>query len=184
MPNRSIGEVMDALDAYLDDFDAITRAALTRYQSYDPLILIELDRRAQAACTHCHMVTEADKRLSERPSVRPIEIKGGSGLKLWLLEDANAVIRFKKQDEDGRTRNYPTKQALKFDVGKELPGLPMPPVRLNVGYFLDETGSFVRCQVAKPESKKRVLWCASVVPHEERREGERRWRDETRQGRL
>src|SRR6266481_1233344 len=108
MPDRTIIQTLDALAPHLDDFDAIARSAHAVYRAYAPSVLIELDSRAQAVCTYCHMVAEADRRFLGRLGIRPFEIRG---LKLWLFEEANAVLRFKKMDEDGLTRNYPTRQA-------------------------------------------------------------------------
>ena len=126
------------------------------------------------------MVAEADRRLLILPDVRPLEIRG---LKLWLVGDHSAV-RLKKMDEDGRSRNYPTKQAKDFDRGAELPGLPPKPTRLTVGYLPDATGTqIVRVQIAKPIGRG-TEWCAAIVPADERAEGERRWIDVTRQGRF
>ena len=45
--------------------------------------------------------------------------KFSGGLKLWLAESANVVIRLKKMDEDGRTANYPTKQAQDYDAQRD-----------------------------------------------------------------
>jgi hypothetical protein len=53
------------------------------------------------------MNAEAQRRFSGRARVRDFEIRG---LKLWLFEDADAVVRFKKMDEDGLARNYPPEQ--------------------------------------------------------------------------
>ncbi len=178
-----MAETMDALDALhlLDAFDQIARAAHARYRAYKPEDLVELDNRAQAACTYCHMVADADRRFLGRAGIRVLDIRG---LKLWLFEEANAAIRMKKMDEDGRSRNYPTKQAKKFDAGADLPGLPMPPVRLTAGYLLDVTGTtFVRAQIARPVGRG-AMWCAAIVPREERTAGARTWRDGTRQARL
>lgn len=87
-----------------------------------------------------------------------------------VFEDADAVVRFKKMDEDGLTRNYPTEQAKDFDRGLPLPGLPMPPVRLTAGYLLDATSTqFERTQVARPVGQKRTKWCAAIVPIEIRK---------------
>jgi hypothetical protein len=128
------------------------------------------------------MVAEADRRFLGREKVRLIEVRG---LKLWLFEEANAVIRWKKMDEDGLVRNYPTEQARGFDAGWDLPGLPMPPVRLTVGYLLDATGiEFIRTQIAKPAGRRKTMWNAAVFPREERKPGERVWHDITRQGHL
>ncbi len=173
MPTRSMDETMDGLSVLIDDIDSILRAAHARYRTYRPEDLIELDARAQAACTYAHAVAEADRRLLGRSDVKPLDIRG---LKLWILNDANVALRMKKMDEDGTSRNYPTKQARDYDAGKELPGLPMPPVRLTAGYVLDETGTtFVRSQIARPTGKKNIMWCAAIVPLEKRKVGERPW---------
>lgn len=182
MPDRSMSDTLDALGTLLDDFDQITRGAHGRFRAYRPEDIIELDTRAQAACTYCHMASEADRRFLDRAGIRLLEI---GGLRLWFCKEADAVVRFKKMDEDGRVRNYPTKQAKDFDGGFDLPGLPMPPVRLTAGYLLDATcTTFVRTQIARPIGTKRTMWCAAVVPQEERKAGERAWKDVTRQGRL
>lgn len=175
-------QTMDALgDDLLDAFDQIARNAHSRYRAYRPADLIELDSRAQAACTYCHMLADCERRFGDMSDVRQLDIRGQ---KLWLLENANIVVRLKKMDEDGRSRNYPTKQAKDFDAGAELPGLPMPPVRLTAGYLLDKSASvFIRTQVARPIGRE-ALWCGAVVPREERRAGERVWIDVTRQSRM
>lgn len=175
MPTRTMDETMEVLSGHLDDIDGILRVAHNRFRAYRPEDLVELDARAQASCTYAHAVAEADRRLLGRTRIKPIEIRG---LKLWLLEDANVALRLKKMDEDGTSRNYPTKQAKDYDAGRELPGLPMPPVRLTAGYVLDETGaSFLRSQVARPSGKKNIMWCAAIIPTEVRKAGERPWHE-------
>lgn len=179
MPHRTMPLIMDALgDDLLDDIDAIGREAHSTYRAYDPAVLIEHDVRAQATCTYTHMVAGADRRFLGREGVHILDIRG---LKLWLFESANVVIRFKKMDEDGRSRNYPTKQAKAFDAQLELPGLPPKPVRLTAGYYLDRTGTeFIRSQIARPDGCN-ALWCGAVIPREDRKPGERIWIDVTRQ---
>lgn len=175
-------DILDGLGALLDEIERVPRNAHALYRSYGDQILLEHDPRAQAACTYCHMASEADRLFTGHQGVRPLDI---NGLRLWFLEDADLVIRFKKMDEDGRGRNYPTKQARNYDRGYDLPGLPMPPVRLTAGYLLDVTGTqFIRTQIARPLGTRRTMWCAAIVPTEERKFGERAWRDVTRQGRL
>ena len=182
MPNRTMTEILGAIgDDVLDDFDALAREAHSTYRTYDPAILIEHDVRAQATCTYTHMVAGADRRFLGRDGVRLLDIRG---LKLWLFEHANVVVRYKKMDEDGRVRSYPTKQAKAFDAQLELPGLPPKPVRLTVGYLLDRTGTeFVRSQIARPDGRN-ALWCGAVIPREDRKPGERVWIDVTRQHRF
>lgn len=56
MPQRTMDETLDALgEPLLDELDAIVRAGHSKYMSYRPEDLIELDVRAQSACTFCHM---------------------------------------------------------------------------------------------------------------------------------
>ncbi len=181
MPTRSISELMNAVGETLDDFDQIMREAHLRYLRYDAADLVELDNRAQAACTYAHVVAGADRMFDGRSDILPIEIRG---LKLWLLKNADIVVRFKKMDENGWSRRYPTSQAKAFDAGKVLPNLPMPPVRLTVGYLLDRTGiEFRRSQVARPEGRS-IAWCAAVVSSENRKIGEPIWVDVTKQRRF
>jgi hypothetical protein len=181
MPNRTMDETLQALgENVIDELAEIIRAGHGRYMGYAPADLLELDIRAQAACTYCHMNAEADRRLMERDYVRPIDYRGG--LRLWLYEAANVVIRLKKMDEDGKSRNYPTQQAMDYDAQRELPGLPLPPVRLTAGYWLDVTGQIInRVQVARPNGQRVPIWCAAVVPPDQRTAGERIWIDVTRQ---
>jgi hypothetical protein len=181
MPHRTMDQTLEAVgEAAVDELAEIVRAGHARYIGYDPAVLLELDVRAQAACTYCHMHYEADRRLMGRDGIRAIDYQGG--LKLWLYDAANIVIRLKKMDEDGKSSNYPTKQAKDYDAQRELPGLPLPPVRLTAGYWLDRTGQIInRVQIARPNGRRLPTWCAAVVPQEQRTAGERIWIDVTRQ---
>jgi hypothetical protein len=181
MPDRTLDQTLEAIgEAAIDEIAEIVRVGHARYMGYAPADLLELDVRAQATCTFCHMHAEADRRLMGRADIRAIDYQGG--LKLWLYETANVVIRLKKMDEDGKSRNYPTKQAKDYDAQRELPGLPLPPVRLTAGYWLDATGQIInRVQIARPDGRRLPTWCAAVVPQEQRTAGERIWIEVTRQ---
>ena len=170
-------EVLARIEDLIDDLDQVPRVGFQTYRGYRAEHLLEHDARAAAACMYCHMVAEADRRFVDRAGVVPKDIRG---LKVWLIRDA-AVIRWKKHDEDGNTRNYPTLQAQKFDRGDDLPGLPAPAIRLSVGYFLNPPQTeIVRVQIAKPRGKG-VEWCAAIVPAGS---AGKRWIDVTRQRRF
>jgi len=180
MPEWTMFDAMSSLDPHFDDIDAICRNSLATYRQYPPEFLLDHDPRAAANCVYAHMVARADERLTGRPGVRFVNIRG---LKVWVIGEV-ATIRFKKMDEDGRSRNYPTKQTRDYDRQLQLPGLPHPPLNLVVGYLPDPTGTEVqRVQVARP-SGRQIDWCAAIVPFEERVHGGARWIDVTRQGRL
>lgn len=182
MPVVTMDEILTAVgDELLATFEAIAREAHETYRGYPAVVLVEHDVRAQAACTYAHMQLGADRRFLDKPGIRTLDLRG---LKLWHFETANVVVRFKKMDEDGRSRSYPTKQAKDFDNQLELPGLPLAPVRLTAGYLLDATGTkFERAQVARPFGRQ-AEWCAAILPPEQRTAGQRVWVDVTRQARF
>ncbi len=93
--------------------------------------------------------------------------------------DDRAVVRLKKMDEDGATRNYPTEQARAFDRGDPLPGLPLEAARISAGYLLNPTQTeFIRTQISRPRGK-RIRWCVAIVPASV---SPKRWVEVTRQG--
>jgi hypothetical protein len=182
MSHHSQNAVMERLEPFLDIFDSIAREAVALYQTYPPKLRIEHSKRAAATCTYDHMVAAAERKFLNRGDIKPLTIQG---LKLWLIgKDHHTVIRWKKMDEDGRSRNYQTKQAEDFDKQLELEGLPPKPTRITVGYLLESAATAVqRVQLAKP-SGKNVDWCAAIVPTDKRVDGAKIWVDVTNQSRL
>ncbi|SRR5579883_1392489 len=176
----ALDDEMQLIAHLLDDIDQITRSAHALYRSYPPEIRVEHSPRSAAACAYDHMVAHAERLWVDRRGIVPKEIRG---LKVWII-GPDAVLRFKKMDEDGRSRNYPTKQAKNYDRGAELRGLPAPAVRLTAGYLLDATqAEFIRAQIAKPLGPGIVDWCAAIVPPST--PGERAtWIDVTREKRF
>lgn len=57
---------------------------------------------------------------------------------LWIAEDL--IVQFKKLDRRGRTRNYPTQTALRFNAQLDIPGIPSA-TRATIGYQLDKLGT-------------------------------------------
>jgi hypothetical protein len=180
-------KMMALVEFLADDFDAICRYSHSTYRGYAPEVLLEHDPRAAAACMYAHMAADAERRfIAHFPRVQLIDPRPLGGLKVWRVGDlgADALIRFKKHDEDGDSRNYPTRQAKLYDRGATLPGLPPEAARLSVGYLLDATSTvFVRTQIARPLGKK-VDWCAAIVPREDRAPGAKAWIDVTRERKL
>jgi hypothetical protein len=181
MVDRTMTEVMDGLGSLLDELDAVCRYGFDTYRAYPANVLLEHDPRAAAACIYAHMAADAERRFLDHAQVKPVDPRPLGGLKIWRVGDL-ALIRFKKHDEDGNSRNYPTKQAKAYDRGDMLPGLPPPAVRVSVGYWLDPTNTvFYRTQVARPMGKL-VSWNCAIIPPSLREEGSKRWMDVTRQG--
>ena len=177
-----IHTVMNNLSPYLDRFDTILRHGHAIYERYPPEIVVDHDASTQAQCTHRHILLKAHEELDKLPNVHHMESRGQN---LWFFEDANAVCRFKKTDENGMASNYPTKQIKDFNSMDTLPGFPSQPTRLTVGYLLDETGTgFARSQVSLSSSKTSILWCAAIVPRQGGDIEDAKWQEVTRQMRL
>jgi hypothetical protein len=179
---RTIHDLMGALQPYHDILDAISREAHDTYVSrYDPSLRLEHGSRTQANCTYDHIVAAADRALLDDANVIPKDIRG---LKVWIFKSQDVVIRFKKMDEFGNSRTYQTRQQKDYDKGIELPGLPVPPVRLTAGYLLDRTGSqYIRSQIARP-GEMTVDWCAALIPAELREDNTATWTEVTAQRRF
>ena len=176
----NISAVMSGLTDYIDIFDDILRYGHGTYERYPPEIVVDHDASTQAHCTFSHILMKARGELGDLPQVKHFDIRGQN---LWLIEAANCIIRFKKTDESGSSSNYPTSQAVAFDEGEILPGLPVEPTRLTVGYLLDATGSqYVRSQVSL--QLKGVGWCAAIIPSTSRGEDEAAWYEVTKQSRF
>ncbi len=172
-----IQTALGRLDPWLDELDAIVRRGFAIYRDYPAAVLVEHDSRAAAACVFCHMLREAERRFSEdrRRGVGMLAVRG---LNLIRFEDF-ALVRFKKMDEDGNTRNYPTEQAISFDAQEPLPDLPLAAVRLSVGYVPDATATAIEQVVLAKPNGRFAEWAAAINPA-----AAPRWTDITRQATL
>ncbi|MGH1417611.1 MAG: hypothetical protein ACRBCJ_02000 [Hyphomicrobiaceae bacterium] len=181
MIETNIDVVMERLCPYLDIYDQILRHGHDTFKRYPTDLAVELDASTQAHITFRHILAEAHRKFDGATDVRHFEINRQN---LWQFSGANAIVRFKKTDEDGISSNYPTRQAMAFDQGDELPDLPAAPTRLTIGYLLDATGmEYVRSQVSLPD-KSGTIWCAAIIPANEREADQQPWREVSRNLRL
>ena len=172
-----IAAALSRLDPWFEHLHGVVHHGFEQYRAYPPSVLIEHDARATAACIYIHMWREAERRFAEgaRSVAATVEVRG---LSLVALGDF-ALIRFKKMDEDGNTRNYPTPQAEAFDAQEVIEGLPPAAVRLSVGYLADASATQIeQVIVAKPNGRA-PEWAAAINPA-----SSPRWIDITRQRRF
>ena len=175
MGDKSQTGVMEGLELYLDDLDQIARLGFAKYREIPIEFRLEHCARSRANCTYDHMMAEADRRFEDVAKLRRIET---NGLKVWAVDD-HTVIRFKKMNHEGQSRNYQTRQAKAFDRGDDIPELPAPATRVTVGYVPDPTDTSIqRVQVALVAGK-RVAWCAAIIPSADREAGMAMWEDVT-----
>ncbi len=127
--------ILEVISSAYDDYQ-------TQYTQVSPIHTV----RTQANILRDHMVYHARRLFHEMDGVRIIEKAG-----LFLVEIQNTVIlRFKKFDDDERTSNYPTDQAVDYLEQQELPWMPQKATRLEVGYQLNKLGTAFRALIARP----------------------------------
>lgn len=182
MDIRSSEDVMLSLgEERLLMFDNVLRTGVAAYFKIALALRVEHDSRAQAAVTYSHIVAEAERQFDNLPGVRFMEIQQ---LKLWLFEDPDVVVSFKKMNKYGHVKRHDSKQQRDFDAQLPLEGLPIPPTRLRVGYLLDDFATnYVRTQIATPNNKSN-FWCVAIHPQEDRVAGQSIWYDITQQKKL
>src|SRR3954471_10838806 len=86
-------------------------AGFTTYQSYPLYPKAQHDDRAAANCVYSHILTEVQGAFVIGSGAAVLDARG---LKVLNIGD-RVVGRFKKVDDEGRSRSYPTAQARKFD---------------------------------------------------------------------
>ncbi|MBF0372046.1 MAG: hypothetical protein HQL39_01360 [Alphaproteobacteria bacterium] len=166
-------ECMRVLGPHLGVLHDIIHEAFAKYQAYSPEALADHDERAAAACVHSHIITAAGATFGESSGAILLDARG---LKVLNVGD-RVVARFKKVDEDGRSRSYPTRQAKNFDKQLPLPNLPNPAARLTIGYEPDIAFTAIQRVVVSCPLGPSILWCSQVL-----RDGEEsRWIDITPQ---
>lgn len=102
---------------------------------------------------------EIEDTFREVPDVRVVHRQGSVEIEIG----SNTIARIKKMRADGFTSNYLTPRAKAFH-GSELQGelfslVWAQPMRLDIGYIEDETGTHVaEVKVARRSSPSRVAW--------------------------
>lgn len=143
--------------------------AWERYQELPEDHRLTFDPTAEATLLHCYMVAAAKKEFDGVPGVQFLEDFGfhlgidGTGYGI----DGLAVCRFKKFDEDGKSRNFPTdrQEALRRN-DEDLPGIPKRATIVDVGYSFNglRTG-FAIVQAVRLKDSELILSIPRIEDH-------------------
>ncbi len=113
---------------------------------------------ARANIVRDFIVDEATHRLKDITGVKRID----SGLRVLFRVAGQCLLVFKKLDDQGLGRNYPTQSALKFQTQEHLPGIPAEP-RMHVGYTLTREGADIdRVLVSYVHERKDLSWVVEL----------------------
>jgi hypothetical protein len=167
-----LGRCMGMLEPFLPRIAGCVRRGFDKYQEYPTEFRADHDNRAAASCVHAHILTGVSAEFIDVPGAVVLNARG---LRVLNIRD-RVVGRFKRVNEEGRSRSYPTMQLQKFDKQLPLPAIPTAAARVTFGYEPDLAFSeIIRVVVSCPLGSS-ILWCAQIEINES---GAATWRDIT-----
>jgi hypothetical protein len=126
-------DAISILENHLSALYGVIDGAWSDYQSYPIDKRIVHTPRSRASLVHDHMIDRAAKYAAKEHGVKIIEVRG---LYVFVFGEQIAV-RFKKFDEELKTRNQPSGQVQRFKNQMQLPGV-LSAHNLESGYILSE----------------------------------------------
>lgn len=147
MAAMSESEARKILNPYENDIRECIQTGWNKYITYDPGHRAEHTSRTRANIIRDHIVAEVKKRFETKDGTYLFEQNDG----LFCLNIGNKLlIKFKKFDEEKKSCNIPTTQALDFIMQFDLPGLPSL-TNLIAGYENNKYQTSVECiSIAHP----------------------------------
>lgn len=155
MPAATIEALQSVLSPYDSRFRAIIERAWARWDRLPAWTRLSFHfSRTRAGCIWAFIAEEARAEFANDPDVRPIDDPATC---MFVLRDA-VVVRFKKLDESGASRNFPTKRSLRFNGQQDIDGIPSELPRVDVGYVENRLGTgFAQVKVSH-RCGNRVDW--------------------------
>lgn len=135
----SIGELQALLRPHLGRFARVVWPIWDRFLELPEDHRLAYDPTTEANVMHSYMVQNAKREFDNLPGVQFLEAYGfhlGIDGTAYGL-DGQAVCRFKKFDEDGRSRNYPTDRQEALHRNDQLDGMPDRATYVDIGYSLN-----------------------------------------------
>jgi hypothetical protein len=132
----SIEELQALLRPHLARLGRTVWPIWARYLELPEEHRLAFDATTEANMLHCYMVEAAKQEFDHVPGVQFLEMFGfhlgidGSAFGVNGL----AVCRFKKFDDEGKSRNYPTERAEALRRNEQLEGMPDRATYVDIGY--------------------------------------------------
>jgi hypothetical protein len=131
-------------DGIEEAFDKAMHQAWREWRERHPSFLTLPSSTLRALGVHEMAVERVSAELENHPRVLIVPQVPGRRRAHFLIKDRDDVVRMivqtKKLDRALRTSNLRTREAVRFDAQRPLPGLPMGP-RLTLGYRIEEHGT-------------------------------------------
>jgi len=154
----------EALLQHLPSLWSVVDGAWNDYQTKIPVDARAVaSLRTRASFVHDFMVSRS---LEMAEATSCVSSKWHRMMFVLIFESDNGliVVRLKKLDEDGVSRNNPTKQVIDFKRQEAIPGLEADH-HLEVGYILNPTQDHIQSvELVCPSGEGGVYWMAEVTP--------------------
>lgn len=165
-PDLSSNAAREQLEPFHDQFVVAIREGVRVFNTIEPSLLYRLFRwkRVKANAIWACIVEEIEKAFRDVPGIRVVERHGSVEIEIGT----NTVARIKKMRRDGFTSNYMTARVTAFhsaDQGELFEQLWAQPLKVDIGYIEDETGTQVaEILVARRDTPSRIAWTYSMTP--------------------
>lgn len=149
--------------------ERLARVVHTAWERWTTAPDAAFDRRARAAAVWCYMKSEAQLLFEDDPAVKTIE---GNNTFLLIVAD-RLVVRFKKMDEHGASRNVETNLQCSFrdELGEiKMEGIPARLPRVEVGYVLNRLEDGIREVRVSAPRRRGTAWSYVVQEQADVRE--------------
>lgn len=166
-PDLSKEAARAQLQPYHDRFVAAIKEAVRKYNAIDPMVLYIFAKwtRAKYNGIWAYIMEEMEATFPETESA-VLRLKKNYG-SLEIHVGTNMIARVKRMKPNGFTSNYPTVRVTEFHTasqGELFPRLWARPLRVDIGYVEDETGTQVaKIMVARRSSPKHIEWKYDVT---------------------
>lgn len=164
-PDLSSDAARAELEPFHDVFIGAIKEGVSRFNTIEPTLLYVLVRskRVKANCVWAFIVDAIETAFRDVPEVRVVPRAGSVEIEIGT----NTVARIKKMRPDGFTSNYMTARVTAFhsaDQGELFEYMWAQPMRVDIGYIEDETGTQVaEIMVARRSSPAVIAWTYSMT---------------------
>jgi hypothetical protein len=165
-PDLSRDSARAQLEPFHEKFIAAIKEAVRLFNTIDPPLLYRLVKwkRVKANAMWGFIVEEIENTFRDTAGIRVVKRQGSIEIEVG----ENTVARVKKMRPDGFTANYMTARVTEFhtaDQGELFAEVWARPMRLDIGYIEDETGTQVaKIMVARRWNPGRIHWTYEMTP--------------------
>lgn len=148
------------LDAHLEALATVAVQAWDRYHLLPAADRMIFGARERANCVHAYMVHYAAEYVAVAPgTIRCFKLNQMCG----IVIDNKYAIRFKKLDEDSKSRNQPSRQVKEFQSQIELVGIDASH-HFDVGYVLNLSETDILDVRLVHPAGEGIAWAKSLAP--------------------